>query len=78
MYLRAMKTIEILSKLESVKFTADQARTIAEIIEERNSELATKDHVDAIVTKAKYDLVKWIVGGIIANVLVATLLKFLG
>lgn len=72
-----MKTIEILSRLEGVKFTQDQARAIAEIIEDKNSELATKDHVEAIVTKAKYDLVKWIVGGIIANGLVATLLKFI-
>lgn len=73
-----MKTIEILSRLEGVKFTKDQARTIAAIIEDKQTELATKDHVDAIVTKAKYDLVKWIVGGIIANGLVATLLKYLG
>jgi len=72
-----MKTIGILSKLEHVKFTTEQARTIAEIIEDKNSKLATKDHVEAIVTKAKYDLVKWIVGGIIASGLVATLLIFL-
>jgi len=72
-----MKTIEILSRLESVKFTREQATTIVDIIEDKQAEMATKDHVEAIVTKAKYDLVKWIVGGIIANGLVATLLKFL-
>lgn len=73
-----MKTIEILTRLEKVKFSEDQARTIAEILEDKQSELATKEHVEAIVTKAKYDLVKWIVGGIIANGLVATLLKYIG
>lgn len=72
-----MKTIEVLSKLEKVRFTEDQARTIAEIFEDTNSELATKEHAEVIVTQAKYDLVKWIVGGIIANGLVATLLKFM-
>ncbi len=82
-----MNTIEILSKLESVNFTTEQARTITEIIEDRRHELATKDDlkantdsikviIDATVTKAKYDLVKWIVGGIIANGVIATLLKF--
>lgn len=29
-----------------------------------------------VVSKAKYELVKWIVGGVIANGLVATLLKY--
>ena len=71
-----MKTIEIRTKLEGVKFSEAQARTIAEIFENTHSELATKENVEA-VTKAKYDLVKWIVGGIIANGLVATLLKFI-
>ena len=30
------------------------------------------------IALAKYDLVKWIVGGVVANGLVATLLKYLG
>lgn len=72
-----MKTTEILTRLESVKFSEQQARVIAEIFEDTHSELATKENVEAVVTKAKYDLVKWIVGGIIANGLVATLLKFI-
>jgi len=66
-----------LGRLEKVNFTEEQARTITEIFEDVNSELATKEHVETIVTKAKYDLVKWIVGGIIANGLVATILKFI-
>ena len=72
-----MKTTEILTRLEGVKFSEQQARVIAEILEDTHSELATKENVEAVVTKAKYDLVKWIVGGIIANGLVATLLKFI-
>ncbi|MEM6525952.1 MAG: hypothetical protein AAF693_19290 [Bacteroidota bacterium] len=40
--------------------------------------MATKDAVEVQILKAKYDLVKWIVGGVIANGLVATLLKYLG
>ena len=80
-----MNTIEILSKLEKVKFTTDQARTITEIIEDFQNELAikndlkplaTKDAVQSEILKAKYDLVKWIVGGIIANGAIATLLRF--
>ena len=72
-----MKTTEILTRLESVKFSEQQARVIAEIFEDTHSELATKENGEAVVTKAKYDLMKWIVGGIIANGLVATLLKFI-
>jgi len=62
--------------LRKVNFTELQARTITEIFEDVNSELATKEYVETIVTKAKYDLVKWIVGGIIAG-LVATILKYM-
>ena len=72
-----MKTTEILTRLESLQFAEQQARVIAEIFEDTHSELATKENVEAVVTKAKYDLVKWIVGGIIANGLVATLLKLI-
>jgi len=82
-----MNTIEILTRLEKVNFTTEQARTITEIIEEHQHQLATKDDlkanmdslkviIDATVTKAKYDLVRWIVGAVIANGLIATMLKF--
>lgn len=40
-----MKTIEILSKLEKVNFTTEQARTITDIIEDRNNELATSKEI---------------------------------
>ncbi len=113
-----MNTIEILSRLEKVKFTAEQARTITEIFEEHHHELATKENVKSIgedikymdakmatkddvktvkddvknmdskmatkdglqaeILKSKYDLVKWIVGGFIANGMVNALLKYLG
>ena len=42
-----MNAIEILSKLESVDFTADQARTVTEIFEKHHAQLATKDDVKA-------------------------------
>ncbi|MDE0471058.1 MAG: hypothetical protein OXH57_03885 [Ekhidna sp.] len=112
-----MNAIEILSKLESVDFTADQARAVTEIFEKHHTQLATKDDVKAVredfkmiredfkmmqenfkymatkdelratsdslqviidstVTKAKYDLVRWIVGAVIVNGLIATVLKF--
>ncbi len=114
-----MNTIEILTKLEKVNFTAEQARTITEIFEEHHHELATKenvksigedikymdakmvtkddvkiirddvkiirddlkylarkDHVSAIMSKTKYDLVRWIVGAVLVNGLIATLLRF--
>ena len=84
-----MNTIEILSKLEKIKFTTEQARTITEIFKEHRNELATKEDVKTIrkdiniivvaeVSKAKYDLVKWIVGGFITNGVIATLLKYFG
>ncbi len=158
-----MNTIEILSRLEKVKFTTEQARTMTEIIEDRQYQLATKDDVkmlkddlkanyiatkddvktvkddlktvkddlkanyiatkediknvnakmatkddlktvkddlknvnakmatkddlkilatkdglQAEILKSKYDLVKWIVGGLIANGLLTTLLKYYG
>ena len=88
-----MNTIEILSKLESVNFTTEQARTITEIIEDRQHELATKADLqastdslkilievsltksEASIAKVKYALVKWIVGAVIVNGLIAALLK---
>ena len=87
-----MNTIEILSRLERVKFTTEQARTITEIFKEHQHQLATKedlkitadslrDELKGEILKAKYDLVKWIVGALILNVglvvsLVFALLKF--
>lgn len=135
-----MNTIEILSKLESVNFTTEQARTITEIVEDRQHQLATKDDLKTNIASvkddlktsiasvrsdlktsitsvredlkvstasvrnemktniasvrdemkvmesqlrseilsAKYDLVKWIVGGLVANGLVNALLKYFG
>ena len=71
----------MLARLEQVNFTTEQARTIAEIIEVHQKELATKEDIKMIVAsevhKSKYDLVKWIVGGIVANGVIAALLKFL-
>lgn len=72
-----MKTTEILLRLQEAKFTETQARTIAEILEDAKEQQVTKDHVEMVVNKAKYELVKWIVGGVIANGIVATLLKYL-
>jgi len=99
-----MNSIEILARLEQVNFTTEQARTITEIMEEHQKELATKNDVKTIredlrematrselktelkamenmmystVAKAKYDLVKWIVGAVVANGVIAALLKFL-
>jgi hypothetical protein len=37
----------------------------------------SKTYTDLVVAQAKFDLVKWIVGGVIANGIVATLLKYL-
>ncbi len=55
-----MNTIEILSRLEKVKFTAEQARTITEIFEEHHHELATKENVKSIREDIKYmDAPKW-------------------
>ena len=75
-----MNTIEILSRLEKVNFTTDQARLITEIFEEHQHQIATKEDVKMIVgsevNKAKYDLVKWIVGAVIANGIIATILRF--
>ena len=71
-----MKTIEILDRLQKVNFTDEQARTIADILEDAKEQQTTKEHVEMVEQKAKYELVKWIVAGVIANGLVATLLKY--
>ncbi len=108
-----MKTIELLSKLEKVDFTTEQARTISEAMEDRQGQLATKDDLkmsmdfirdemktlrddmktmatnmvtrDDLKTMAskdyvnaiKYDLVRWIIGTLLINGIIATLFKFL-
>ena len=71
-----MKTTEILVRLQPAKFSEEQARTIAEILEEAKEQQVTKDRVEMVVNKATYELVTWIVGGVIANSLVATLLTY--
>ncbi|MDE0470361.1 MAG: hypothetical protein OXH57_00340 [Ekhidna sp.] len=38
--------------------------------------MVTKDELNASIAKAKYDLVRWIVGAVVVNGLIATLLKF--
>ncbi len=48
-----MNTIEILSRLEKVKFTTEQARTITEIVEDRQYQLATKDDVKTVKDDVK-------------------------
>ncbi|MEM6737211.1 MAG: hypothetical protein AAF620_14195 [Bacteroidota bacterium] len=48
-----MKTIEILSKLEKVNFTTEQARTITDIIEDRNNELATSKEIHNVKNTLK-------------------------
>ncbi|MBC6425907.1 MAG: hypothetical protein GDA51_05450 [Ekhidna sp.] len=128
-----MNTIEILSRLEGVRFTTEQARVIGEIFEAHHTQMATRDDMKIIreelkntatkdelkamreelkntatkdelkamredfkmmredfkymvtkeelnagIAKAKYDLVRWIVGAVIVNGLIATLLKFFG
>ena len=73
-----MNAIEILSQLEKVKFTTEQARTITSLFEEHHNRLDTKDDIkmirkglentaikdelNASIAEAKYDLVRWIVG----------------
>lgn len=73
-----MKTTEILDRLQKVKFTGEQARELAEILEDGREDGITREYVDMVVNQAKYDLVKWIVAGVIMNGIVATILKYLG
>ncbi len=56
-----MRITEILDRLQNVKFTETQSRALAEILEAIKEEQVTKEHVE-VVNKAKYELVKWIVG----------------
>lgn len=72
-----MKTIDVINRLESVKFTEEQAKVIADILEESKVQQISKEHVEMVVNAAKYELVKWIVGGVIINGVVATILKYL-
>lgn len=73
-----MKTIEILDRLQKVNFTSEQAREIADILEDSKEDKVTREYVDMVVNQAKYDLVKWIVAGVVMNGVVATILKYLG
>lgn len=84
-----MQTIDIIDRLEKAQFTKEQIEALIGIFEERDKDMGTdgyvrflseenKFHVDLPVTKAKYELVKWIVGGVIANGLIATILKYVG
>ena len=48
-----MNAIEILSELESVDFTTDQARTITRIFEKRNIDVASKEDVHRVIDEFK-------------------------
>ena len=73
-----MRTSELIGRLEQGKFSKEQARVLASILEEEKETPLTKEYVALVVSQAKYDLVKWIVAGVITNGLVATFLKYLG
>lgn len=73
-----MRTSELIGRLEQSQFTKEQARGLASILEEQKETQITKEYVALVVSQAKYDLVKWIVAGVITNGLVATFLRYLG
>jgi uncharacterized membrane protein YukC len=73
-----MRTSELVGRLEQCKFSKEQARLLASILEEQKETQVTKEYVALVVSQAKYDLVKWIGTGVITNELVATHLKYLG
>lgn len=73
-----MKTTEILSRLHQAEFTERQARELAKIFEDSMGQQVTREQIEMAVTKAKYELVKWIVAGVVVNGVVATLLKYAG
>ncbi len=53
-------------------------KTVKDDVKNMDAKMATKDGLQAEILKSKYDLVKWIVGGLIANGLLTTLLKYYG
>ena len=77
LYIYIMNTIQILNKLEKVNFTEKQAKAIAEVLEEKE---VSRDFlyltVNEAVSKAKWELIKWIVGAVVINGIVAALLKY--
>lgn len=73
-----MKTTEILSRLHQAEFTERQARELANIFEDAMDQQVTREQIEMAIIKAKYELVKWIVAGVVVNGIVATLLKYAG
>lgn len=47
-------------------------------IEDIWNNAVTKEYVGLLVSQAKNDLVKWIIGGVICNGIIVTFLKYLG
>lgn len=64
-------------RLEGVHFSEEQAKVFADIIESSRQQQVYREHVEMVVNAAKYELVKWIVGGVIINGVVAIILKHL-
>lgn len=73
-----MKTTEISSRLHQAEFTERQARELAKIFEDSMGQQVTREQIEMAITKARYELVKWIVAGVVVNGVVATLLKYAG
>ena len=64
--------------IDSRMATKEETQSIREDMKSMGSKMATKDEMRAEILKSKYDLVKWIVGGIIANSALNALLKYFG
>lgn len=73
-----MKTTEISGRLHQAEFTERQARELAKIFEDSMGQQVTREQIEMAITKARYELVKWIVAGVVVNGVVATLLKYAG
>jgi hypothetical protein len=72
-------TLKFTKRLEAAGMPADQAEAIVEAFgDAMGAELVTKDFLKAEIEAAKYDLVKWIAGLLLAQAgLVTALVKLL-
>ena len=77
-YIYNMKAVDLIHRLERIKFTKELAEGLAEILMEQKETQVTREYVALVVSRAKFELLKWIVGAVVVNGIIATALKYLG
>ena len=71
-------TLALVDKLKAAGFAPDQAEAVVRVVAEAQTNVVTRDYLDARLSDNKVDLIKWIAGMMLAQAgIIAALVKLL-